>query len=203
VADEALSQLRADGSWPAVRRALPGAVRGHDALLTESHLGQGLLGAPPVYARSPLAPPAPANAVPVDTAPGTQVADVEVTAPDGSPARLRDRLGRSMLVVLVAPGTGVWERKHWLRAGLMPRLAAAVTALPVRAELLVTEGYPGAPAHTVLLVRPDGHLVAAMSGVRPAELYACADAARGGTAVPPQATAESGRSSGRKASTRG
>ena len=67
-----------------------------------------------------------------------------------------------------------------MRAGLMPRLAAAVSALPMRTELLVAEEYPGAPAHTVLLVRPDGHLVAALSGVRPAELYACADAARGG-----------------------
>jgi 3-(3-hydroxy-phenyl)propionate hydroxylase len=94
--------------------------------------------------------------------------------------RLWERLGRELLVVLVAPGTGVWDRRHWMRAGLMPRLAAAVSALPMRTELLVAEEYPGAPAHTVLLVRPDGHLAAALSGVRPAELYACADAARGG-----------------------
>ncbi len=115
--------------------------------------------------------------------------DVPVTAPDGSEVWLRDRLGGDLLVVLVAPGTGVWERRHWLGAGLMPRLAAAVSALPMRAELLVTEGYPGADAHTVLVVRPDGHLVAALAGVRPAELYACADAARGGSPSAPAGTA--------------
>ncbi len=98
--------------------------------------------------------------------------------------RLRDRLGRgSLLVVLIAPGTGVWDRKHWVTAGIMPRLAAAVTALPHRAELLVAEAYPGAAAHTVLLVRPDGHLVSAFSGVRPADLYAAAEAALGGAAT--------------------
>lgn len=74
----------------------------------------------------------------------------------------------------------------------MPRLAAAVSALPVKGELLVAETYPGASAHTVLLVRPDGHLVAAFSGVRPAELYEAADAARGGaaTAVREESTAD-------------
>lgn len=64
----------------------------------------------------------------------------------------------------------------------MPRLAAAVAALPHPAELLVTEEYPGAAPHTVLLVRPDGHLVAALTGVRPADLYAAAEAAIGGPA---------------------
>lgn len=124
------------------------------------------------------------------TPPGGPVADVLVTAPDGTTVRLGDRLGRGhLLVVLVAPGTGVWDRRHWLTAGVMPRLAAAVDALPVRAELLVTEAYPGASAHSVLLVRPDGHLVTAFGGVRPADLYAAADAARGG--------APSGRSSAR------
>jgi 3-(3-hydroxy-phenyl)propionate hydroxylase len=94
---------------------------------------------------------------------------------------LRDRLCRGrLLVVLVAPGTGVWDRRHWAGAGIMPRLETAVSGLPVPAELLVTESYPGASAHTVLLVRPDGHLVAAFAGVRPAELYAAADIARGG-----------------------
>ncbi|MEV6317645.1 FAD-dependent monooxygenase [Streptomyces sp. NPDC051776] len=194
-ADQALPLVRGGGSWPAVRRSLvPGGARGHDVLLTDGHIGLGPLGAPPVYARSPLAPEPPEGTVRVATAPGAPVADVTVTAPDGSSARLRDRLGRDLLVLLVAPGTAVWERRHWVSAGLMPRLAAAIAALPVRAELLVTEGYPGAAAHTVLLVRPDGHLVAAMSGVRPAELYACADAARGGTAVPPQATDRSAAS---------
>lgn len=67
-----------------------------------------------------------------------------------------------------------------MTAGVMPRLAAAVDALPVKGELLVTESYPGASAHTVLLVRPDGHLVASFGGVRPRELFAAADAVRGG-----------------------
>src|SRR5262249_41294536 len=74
----------------------------------------------------------------------------------------------------------VWERRHWAGAGIMPRLTDAVAALPYPAELLVTEEYPGAAAHTVLLVRPDGHLVTALSGVRPDELYAAAEAALGG-----------------------
>ena len=105
-----------------------------------------------------------------------------MTAPDGTTVRLRDRLGQGrLLVLLVAPGTGVWDRRHWRGAGVMPRLEEAVAALPAKAEVLVTEAYPGAPAHAVLLVRPDGHLVAAFAGVHPAELYAAADAARGGS----------------------
>jgi 3-(3-hydroxy-phenyl)propionate hydroxylase len=67
-----------------------------------------------------------------------------------------------------------------MSAGIMPRLAAAVSALPHRAELLVAESYPGAAPHTVLLVRPDGHLVTALSGVRPADLYMAAEATVGG-----------------------
>ncbi|NUS75167.1 MAG: monooxygenase, partial [Streptomyces sp.] len=94
---------------------------------------------------------------------------------------------------LIAPGTGVWERKHWVTAGVMPRLAAAVTALPHPAELLVAESYPGAAAHSVLLVRPDGHLVTALSGVRPADLYAAAEATLGG---PTRAEAEAGAGAG-------
>ncbi|MFV8132599.1 FAD-dependent oxidoreductase [Streptomyces syringium] len=186
-ADRVLPPVRGAGGWRAVRRTVvPGAARGHDGLLGDGHLGRGPLGAPYVYTRTPLAPAAPpAGTVPVGTAVGAPVVDIPVTAPDGSDARLRDRLGGGLLVVLVAPGTGVWERRHWLGAGLMPRLAAAVCALPMPAELLVTEGYPGAAAHTVLLVRPDGHLVAALAGVRPAELYACADAVRGGAVGTP------------------
>lgn len=104
-----------------------------------------------------------------------------VTAPDGTTARLRERLGQGHpLVILVAPGTGVWDRRHWQTAGVMPRLTEAVAALPGATELLVTESYPGASAHTVLLVRPDGHLVAAFGGVRPAELFTAAQAALGG-----------------------
>ncbi|MFJ8669600.1 FAD-dependent monooxygenase [Streptomyces sp. NPDC093600] len=178
-ADQSLPVLRGGGG---LRTYLPGGSRGHDTLLTDGHLGRGPLGAPPAYPHSPLAAPdAGASSAPVATGVGAPVEDVRVTAPDGTTVRLRDRLGRGrLLVVLVAPGTGVWDRRHWMSAGVMPQLAEAVRALPARAELLVTEAYPGAAAHTVLLVRPDGHLVASFSGVRPAELYAAADAARGG-----------------------
>ncbi|CUW31522.1 MULTISPECIES: FAD-dependent monooxygenase [Streptomyces] len=177
-ADQALPVLRGGGG---LRQIVPGAARSHDALLTDGHLGRGPLGAPGTYGTSPLTPRDLEAAIPVDTPPGSPVTDVRVTAEDGSFVRLRDRLGRgALLVVLIAPGTGVWERKHWMSAGVMPRLAAAVTALPHPAELLVAESYPGAPAHSVLLVRPDGHLVTALSGVRPADLYAAAEAALGG-----------------------
>jgi 3-(3-hydroxy-phenyl)propionate hydroxylase len=180
-ADQALPILR--GGSGGLRSYVPGAARGHDALLTDGHLGRGPLGAPGTYADSPLAPGHLEGEVPVGTPPGAQVTDVLVTAEDGTFVPLRDRLGRgALLVVLVAPGTGVWERKHWMTAGIMPRLVDAVNALPHTAELLVTESYPGAGAHTVLLVRPDGHLVTALSGVRPAELYAAAEAALGGAA---------------------
>ncbi|MEU8674989.1 FAD-dependent monooxygenase [Streptomyces sp. NPDC048560] len=181
-ADQSLPILRGGGG---LRTLVPGSARGHDTLLTDGHLGCGPLGAPPSYTHSPLAPPHAEAHTSVGTPPGAPVADVRVTAPDGNSVRLRDRLGRGhLLVVLVAPGTGVWDRRHWLTAGVMPRLIEAVGALPVKGELLVAESYPGAPAHTVLLVRPDGHLVAAFGGVRPAELFAAADAARGGDVEP-------------------
>lgn len=180
-ADQALPLLRGGGG---LRSYVPGSARGHDALLTDGHLGRGPLGAPGAYTDSPLAPPHAESETPVQTAPGAPVVDVRVTAEDGSFVRLRERLGRGvLLVVLIAPGTGVWARKHWVTAGIMPRLAAAVTALPHPAELLVAESYPGAAAHTVLLVRPDGHLVTALSGVRPADLYAAAEATLGGPAT--------------------
>ncbi|WP_031075786.1 FAD-dependent monooxygenase [Streptomyces sp. NRRL S-118] len=176
-ADQSLPVLRGTGG---LRTYLRGG--GHDALLTDGHVGRGPLGAPPAYPHSPLAPPYSEAHASVGTLPGAPVADVPVTAPeDGTTGPLRDRLGRGrLLVVLVAPGTGVWDRRHWMTAGVMPRLAAAVEALPVPGELLVTEAYPGAAAHTVLLVRPDGHLVAAFGGVQPEELHAAADAVRGG-----------------------
>ncbi|MHA5051147.1 FAD-dependent monooxygenase [Streptomyces sp. SD15] len=187
-ADQALPLLRGGGG---LRSYVPGSARGHDALLTDGHLGRGPLGAPGAYTDSPLAPPHAESQAPVDTTPGAQVADVRVTAEDGSFVRLRERLGRGvLLVVLIAPGTGVWERKHWVTAGIMPRLAAAVTALPHPAELLVAESYPGAAPHTVLLIRPDGHLVTALSGVRPADLYAAAEATLGGPAQAEHARAE-------------
>ncbi|MFI6770200.1 FAD-dependent oxidoreductase [Streptomyces sp. NPDC050355] len=179
-ADQALPLLR-DGRSARWRTVLPGAARGRSTLLTDGHLGRGPLGAPPVYARTPLAPPVEhTDGPPAETPPGAPVADVAVTASDGSVVRLRDRLGGGLLVVLVAPGTTVWDRRHWQSAGLMPRLTSAVADLPMPAEILVTESYPGSAAHTVLLVRPDGHLVTALAGVRPAELTACAEAVRGG-----------------------
>ncbi|MFD6295683.1 FAD-dependent monooxygenase, partial [Streptomyces sp. NPDC060235] len=192
-ADQALPVLRGGGG---LRAYVPGSARGHDALLTDGHLGRGPLGMPGTYADSPLAPPSAESQAPVATEPGAPVTDVRVTAEDGSFVPLRERLGRGvLLVVLIAPGTGVWERKHWVTAGIMPRLAAAVTALPHPAELLVAESYPGAAAHTVLLVRPDGHLVTALSGVRPADLYEAAEAALGGpAATEPAAEATAGRS---------
>ncbi len=120
-ADQLLSQVRAPGGWSAVRRSvLPGSVRNHDALLTDGHAGLGQLGAPPSYQHSPLQPAPPEGAETVDTAPGSPVADVPVTAPDGSLTRLRSRLGGALLVVLVAPGTGVWERRHWVGAAHAP-----------------------------------------------------------------------------------
>jgi 3-(3-hydroxy-phenyl)propionate hydroxylase len=73
----------------------------------------------------------------------------------------------------------------------MPQLTEATAGLPLPAELLVTESYPGAPAHSVLLVRPDGHLVAAVQGHRPEELFDLADKARSAAAelpVPRSAT---------------
>lgn len=178
-ADQSLPVLRGGGG---LRTYLPGGGRGHDALLTDGHLGRGPLGTPPAYPHSPLAAPVSEGRIPVGTPEGAPAEDVRVTAPDGTTVRLRDRLGQGrLLVVLVAPGTGVWDRRHWMSAGVMPRLAEAVDALPAPAELLVTEGYPGAPAHAVLLVRPDGHLAAAFAGVRPEELHAAADAVRGGS----------------------
>ncbi|MBY8881964.1 FAD-dependent monooxygenase [Actinacidiphila acidipaludis] len=192
--DQALPLVRASGAWQAVRQSLlSGSARGQAELLTDSHLGRGAVAATSVYARSPLSLPAPRSggktgASPLvaacDTPPGGIVDDVPVITLDGTTGRLRDRLGRGLVVVLVAPGSGVWESRHWLTAGLMPRLASAVAALPTPAELVVAETYPGATAHSVLLVRPDGHLVTVMTGCRPAELYSYADLARGG---PPSA----------------
>ncbi|MDI5966423.1 FAD-dependent monooxygenase, partial [Streptantibioticus silvisoli] len=194
-ADQALPLLRTDGAWHSLRHSvLSGPAGRHAELLTDGHLGRGLLGAPPAYQRSPLSLAAARDGgrsgasplvTPRGSASGTLVDDVAVIDLTGERALLSDRLGRGLLVLLVAPGTGVWESRHWLTAGLMPQLSAAVAALPAPAELLITESYPGATAHTVLLVRPDGHLVAAMTGCRPAELYAYADLARGG---PPHAT---------------
>ncbi|MEE1940864.1 FAD-dependent monooxygenase [Streptomyces sp. TRM 70361] len=179
--DQALPLVRGSGG---LRTLLPGGSRGRLDLLTDGHLGHGPLGAPPCYEHSPLTPDEGTvpGAVAVGTTPGAPVADVAVTALDGTRERLWQRLGRGLLVLLVAPGTRVWDSRHWLSAGLMPQLAAVVERLPLAAELLVTESYPGATAHTVLVVRPDGHLAAALPGARTDELRACAEAVRGALA---------------------
>ncbi|MFE9926978.1 FAD-dependent monooxygenase [Streptomyces sp. NPDC005774] len=196
-ADQALPLVR---GGKGLRSYVPGAARGHDTFLMEGHLGQGTLGAPGVHTDSPLTPPPLEGEVPVDTPVGSPVTDVRVTAEDGTFVRLRGRLGRgALLVVLIAPGTGVWERRHWVSAGIMPRLASAVAALPQPAELLVAESYPGAAAHTVLLVRPDGHLVTALSGVRPASLYTAAETALGGPASAEVGTGAAGTDAGAEA----
>ncbi|MFG1671662.1 FAD-dependent monooxygenase [Streptomyces sp. Y7] len=190
-ADQVLPLLRTGSG---MRSFVRGSARGLDALLTDGHLGQGAIGSPGTYAESPLAPQQLEGEVPVDTPRGAPVVDVRVTAEDGSFVQLRDRLGRgALLVLLIAPGTGVWDRKHWATAGIMPRLAAAVTALPHPAELLVAESYPGAAAHSVLLVRPDGHLVTALSGVRPADLYSAAETALGGPTKAAETATEEAR----------
>ncbi|MEU3193820.1 monooxygenase, partial [Streptomyces sp. NPDC006992] len=168
-----------------LRALLPGGgARSRLGLLTDGHLGRGLLGAPPTYARTPLTSARlSAETVSVGTAPGAPVSDVPVTAADGSRGALHDWLGGpggELLVLLVAPGTGVWDSRHWLSAGMMPELASAVAELPLRATLLVAESYPEAAAHTVLAIRADGHLAAAFPAGRPHALRACAEAVRGG-----------------------
>ncbi|TDU03855.1 3-(3-hydroxy-phenyl)propionate hydroxylase [Streptomyces sp. 846.5] len=164
------------------RSVLSGSLRRNATLLSDGSLGRGRLGAAPAYPERNRPSLSPALS---PTSPGVLVPDVPVVTPDGSTDRLRARLGRGFLVVLVAPGTGVWAVEHWLSAGLMPQLSEATRALPLPAELLVTEEYPSAPPHTVLLIRPDGHLVAALRGCRPDDLWALADRARGGSAELP------------------
>ncbi|MFR9755133.1 FAD-dependent monooxygenase [Streptomyces sp. TR06-5] len=176
--DQALPFVRRSGG---VRTLLPGGAAGPLGLLTDGHLGRGTLGGPPEYRRSPLVPPGRASSG-ARTPPGGPATDVPVTLLDGTRCRLRERLcgrGGDLMVLLVAPGTGVWDSRHWLRAGLMPELAAVVEALPLRAELAVTEAYPGAAAHTALVIRPDGHLVGAFPGARTDLLRGCVDAVRG------------------------
>ncbi|MDT0266159.1 FAD-dependent monooxygenase [Streptomyces sp. DSM 44915] len=156
--DQALPLVRGRGG---LAGRLPGRGRSRAALLGDGHLGRGALGGPPEYVTGPLGTAATAAAT---TRVGARVTDVAVTALDGSRARLRDRLGGPLLLVLTAPGARVWDARHWLSAGLMPELAAVAETLGLPAELLVTEEYPGAGAHTVLLVRPDGHLAACLPG---------------------------------------
>ncbi|MEZ0089676.1 FAD-dependent monooxygenase [Streptacidiphilus sp. EB129] len=181
--DQAMPLLQPSTPLLEARRSLlSGSLRRNATLLSDGSLGRGRLGAAPAYpspGASGRSRPALSPAL-SPTSPGVLVHNVPVVTTDGSPDRLRARLGRGFLVVLVAPGTGVWASEHWLGAGLMPRLTEATEALPLPAELLVAESYPTASPHTVLLVRPDGHLVAALHGCRPDDLWALADRARGG-----------------------
>ncbi|QMU78762.1 monooxygenase [Streptacidiphilus sp. PB12-B1b] len=179
-ADQARPLLQPSTPLLEVRRSvLSGSLRRNATLLSDGSLGTGRLGSAPAYpgagraALSPNLPP---------TSPGVLVPDVPVVTADGATDRLRARLGRGFLVVLVAPGTAVWASDYWLGAGLMPQLTEATRALPLPAELLVTEEYPTAAPHTVLLIRPDGHLVAALRGCHPDDLWTLADRARGGSA---------------------
>ncbi|MET7641863.1 FAD-dependent monooxygenase [Streptomyces sp. NPDC005438] len=186
------ARLRAvDQSLPLVRSErglrvrLPGkTTRHHLSLLTDGHLGRGPMGAPALYDRSPLAAGKHvlAQSVPVETQVGAPVVDVPVVAANGARGRLRDWCGGpggELLVLFTAPGTGVWDSRHWLSAGLMPELVSVVSSLPLRTGLLVTEEYPGAPAHSVLVIRADGHLVAATAGVQAEALRDCVVALRG------------------------
>lgn len=197
--DQTMPLLRPLRGWAHTRRSLlTGSFRKHAPLLADGQLGNGRFGGAPAYPAAASGRPGASDRVPVQrgpgrgtsltenlpaTAPGVQVPDVPVVTTDGTTDRLRARLGRGFLLVLVAPGTAVWSSRHWLGAGLMPLLSEAATTLPVPAEVLVTEGYPGAEPHSVLLIRPDGHLVGTTQGVRSDDLRALADGARGGPAV--------------------
>lgn len=107
----------------------------------------------PEYTGSPLLTPGGPGV-------GAPVRDVAVVRGDGRRASLASCLDQGLVVVLVAPGIEVWDGPRWRDAGLMPLLRARLGELPVAAELVVTHEYPGAAAHTLLLVRPDGYLAA-------------------------------------------
>jgi 3-(3-hydroxy-phenyl)propionate hydroxylase len=192
--DQAMPLLQPSSPLLEARRSvLSGSLRRNATLLSDGTLGRGRLGAAPAYpgrTRPSLTPSL------SPTSPGVLVPDIPVVTTDGTHDRLRARLGRGFLVVLVAPGTTVWAVEHWLGAGLMPQLTEATRALPLPAELLVTESYPTAAPHTVLLIRPDGHLVAAVHGCRPDDLWTLADRARGGSAELPSPRDRTGAAPG-------
>ncbi|GLW73080.1 monooxygenase [Kitasatospora phosalacinea] len=183
--DQSMPLLRPLRGWAETRRSLfSGSFRKHAPLLADGQLGTGRFGGAPAY---PAAPSGVVPRVPEQrgsgrgtalteqlpaTAPGVLVPDLPVVTADGTSETLRARLGGPFLLVLVAPGAAVWSAEHWLGAGLMPRLADLAAALPVPTEVLVTDTYPGAAPHTVLLVRPDGHLLGTTPGLHPETLHA-------------------------------
>ncbi|AUG79921.1 hypothetical protein CFP65_5212 [Kitasatospora sp. MMS16-BH015] len=183
--DQSMPLLRPLRGWQQTRRSLlTGSFRKHAPLLADGQLGTGRFGGAPAY---PAAPSGVPGRVPPQrgtgrgttltetlpaTAPGVLAPDVPVLTSEGTADHLHARLGAGFLLLLVAPGTTVWSAEHWLGAGLMPHLAETAAALPVPAEVLVTETYPGADPHTVLLIRPDGHLVGTAQGGRSEDLQA-------------------------------
>jgi 3-(3-hydroxy-phenyl)propionate hydroxylase len=110
--DQAMPLLRPVKGWERTRRSLlSGSFRKHAPLLADGVLGTGRFGSPPAY---PAGPPGPRGRRPTalsqdlaPTEPGVLVPDVPVIAADGSHDRLHQRLGRGLVLVLVAPGTGV------------------------------------------------------------------------------------------------
>lgn len=106
----------------------------------------------PDYAGSPLLTPGPGV--------GEWIRDVEVFRADGAEGWLSECLDRGLVVLLIAPGIQVWHGDGWREAGLMPRLRGRLDKLAAPAELVVTPDYPGATAHTILLIRPDGYIAA-------------------------------------------
>jgi len=203
--DQTMPLLRPLRGWQQTRRSLlTGSFRKHAPLLADGQLGTGRFGGAPAY---PAAPSGVPGRVPEQrrpgrgtslteslpaTAPGVLVPDIPVVTMEGAAELLRSRLGGDFLLLLVAPGTAVWSSQHWLGAGLMPRLAEVATALPVPAEVLVTEAYPGAEPHTVLLIRPDGHLVGTTRGPHEDALRALT-ANLGGREAPPISGSAAGR----------
>ncbi|NJP67750.1 FAD-dependent monooxygenase [Streptomyces spiramenti] len=181
--DQALPLVRGRGGIGAL---LPGREHSRLTLLADAPLGRGALGEPGAYPQTRSR-----YGVGVATEPGDVIDDIRVTALNGDRGRLHDLLGGPHLLVLTAPGAGIWDARHWLSAGLMPELAGVVRRLPVEAELLVADSYPGAPAHTLLVVRPDGRLAAALPGSAISELVRYADTLRG--PAPDQPPAVAGR----------
>ncbi|MFE9427206.1 FAD-dependent monooxygenase [Kitasatospora sp. NPDC006697] len=197
--DQSMPLLRPLRGWQQTRRSLlTGSFRKHAPLLADGLLGTGQFGGAPAYPAAPSGVPVQRGAgrgtaltesLPA-TAPGVLVADVPVLTTEGTQDRLYARLGAAFLLLLVAPGTAVWSAERWLGAGLMPRLAEVAAALPVPAEVLVTEHYPEAGPHSVLLIRPDGHLVGVVHGAQAEDLHALAERVHGG----PEALAGAERS---------